>query len=148
MSTDLEFAKEQLRAGDLTCAIYSDGNIFTSKDRGIKPLLECLDSGQSFRGASAADKVVGAGAAFLYVLLEVRDLYAAVISQRAAEILQAHGIRTEYGRLVAAIQNRSGTGICPMEEAVSGETDPREALKKLRRRVEELKARETLSEKK
>ena len=62
--------------------------------------------------------VVGAAAAYLYALLGVGQLYAAVMSERAAAILAEHGILFEADTLVPLIKNRTGDGFCPMESAV------------------------------
>jgi hypothetical protein len=78
----------------------------------------------SVRGYSAADKVVGRATAFLYVLLGVSDLYAAVVSRPALDVLISHGISVEYGKCVDNIINRSGDGICPFESAVMNITTP------------------------
>lgn len=138
--TELELAKQELTAGDWTCVIRKDGEITTSKERGVKPLLGFLDDGKDLRGAFAADKVVGAGAAFLYVLLGVREVYAGVMSEPAKQVLTEHGVQTKCDQLVPRIWNRAGTGSCPIEEAVSGEQEPQEALKKIRARLAELQA--------
>ena len=106
--------------------------------QGIRPLLELLESGQDMSGFSAADRVVGKAAAFLYCLLGVSSVYAKVISAPALQALQSHGIDTHYDTRVSAIRNRTGDGFCPMETAVWDLKDPkkapdaiREALKKL-----------------
>lgn len=58
--------------------------MLTSTERGVKPLLQWLDGENSVKGFSAVDKVVGRAAAFLYVLLEVKEVYAGVMSEGAA----------------------------------------------------------------
>lgn len=85
MKTDAERAMEQLAVGGWTAVLCRDGELFVSRERGVKPLLDWLDSGRDFRGFSAADKVVGKAAAFLYVLLGVREVRAPVMSGGAAE---------------------------------------------------------------
>ena len=134
-ASDLDRAKALLTGGT-TCAIVCGARCETSCLRGVKPLLGWLEG--DWRGASAADKVVGRAAAFLYVLLGVKALYAAVLSEPAAEVLRAHGISVSYGRLAARIVNRAGDGLCPMESAVMGEDDPRRALEKIKAKRMEL----------
>ena len=133
--SDLDRAKALLTGGT-TCAIVRGARCETSCLRGVKPLLGWLEG--DWRGASAADKVVGRAAAFLYVLLGVKALYAAVLSEPAAEVLRTHGISVSYGRLAARIVNRAGDGLCPMESAVMGEDDPRRALEKIKAKRMEL----------
>lgn len=116
--------KKTLSEGGYTCVIAKDAQILTTKLRGVKPLLGWLEDGTDLSGALAADKVVGKAAAFLYVLLKVHFVYAAVISKPALEVFARYGIEVEYGRLVDAIENRTKTGFCPMEQAVWDVDEP------------------------
>lgn len=139
MSEALAYARAELETGVFTCVLRRGTRTLTSVERGVKPLLDWLDAGTDLHGFSAADRVVGNGAAFLYVLLGVEELYANVLSHAAAETLERNGIRVTYGTLVETIQNRQKTGSCPIEEAVKGEADPHAALAKIRERLKELK---------
>ncbi|MBR6331535.1 MAG: DUF1893 domain-containing protein [Dehalococcoidales bacterium] len=140
MMTELiEKAKGILEEGRYTCVICSDRETITSTTRGVKPLTDLLDAGRDVRGMSAADNVIGRGAAFLYALLGVKEVYGKIISQPAAEVLESNGIRYEYGELVKNIINREGTGLCPMEEATLTATDPKDAFERIKRKQEELR---------
>ena len=140
MNTELNLAKKQLTNDHLTCAIRKDGAVFTSTERGVAPLLGYLDEGLNLSRAYAADRVVGNGAAYLYVLLKVRAVYADVMSRPAFDTLTKYGIEAEYGELVDHIQNRRGDGICPIEEAVAAAKTPTDALRRIRVRLAELRA--------
>ena len=118
MMTDLENAKQILSSGGYTCVLCNGEKTFTSNERGVKPLVTWHESGDFFGGFSAADKVVGKGAAFIYVLLGVSAVYAGIISHPALELLQKSGIHVEYGEAVPHIINRRGDGFCPIETAV------------------------------
>ena len=120
----LKKAKQLLLTGQYTCVLVKDSDVLTSTHRGVRPLVDWLHSDLSVRGYSAADKVVGRATAFLYVLLGVSDLYAAVVSRPALDVLISHGISVEYGKCVDNIINRSGDGICPFEQAVMNITTP------------------------
>lgn len=111
-------AKKILLEGGYTCVLVGGGEVHTSKDRGVKPLVRFLESGTVAGGLSAADKVIGRATAYLYVLLQVREVYSQVISRPAVEVLESHGIGVTYDTLVPNIINRKGDGICPFEEAV------------------------------
>ena len=115
---ELHHAVELLRAGNYTCVLRRDDDIVADRRRGIRPLLELLDSGKDFSDYAAADKVVGKAAAHLYCLLGVKAVYAGVISQRARAVLENAGIAVTFGTEVSAIRNRAGDGLCPMETAV------------------------------
>ena len=135
---DLEKARSLLEKENYTCVICRGDDVITDRRRGVRPLLELLESGKDLHGYNAADKVVGKAAAFLYCLLGVKALHAGVLSVPARDVLVSAGISVEWGSLVPAIRNRAGDGFCPMETAVWDLTDPalapdaiRNALKKL-----------------
>ena len=135
---DLEKARSLLEKENYTCVICRGDDVITDRRRGIRPLMELLESGKDLHGYSAADKVVGKAAAFLYCLLGVKALHAGVLSVPARDVLVSAGISVEWGSLVPAIRNRAGDGFCPMETAVWDLTDPslapdaiRETLQKL-----------------
>lgn len=139
MKTDLEKAKQLLSEGGFTLAMVKGEETITSAERGIRPLIELLDSVDDLNGFSAADKVVGKAAAFMYVLLGVKYLYADVISRRALDVLKMHGIIAEYGTLTDAIRNRTNTGFCPMETAVINISEPHEALEAVCEKLAQMK---------
>lgn len=139
MRSDIEKAKSLLKSGGYTCVLCSEDKVYTSTERGVKPLLAWIDGGTDMSGFSAADKVVGKAAAFLYVILGVKAVYAGVISEPAEKVLTENGIAVEYGTLTDAIRNRAGTGFCPMETAVKNISEPYAALEAVRRKIKELK---------
>lgn len=141
MNYDLINAIEILNKENFTCVLCCGDDKYISAKRGVKPLLDLLDSGVDFNGFSAADKVVGNAAAFLYVLLGVREVYAYVISEAAINTLTENGIKIQYGSAVKYIINRTGDGSCPMEESVKGITDPAEALNAIRIKLKEMSKR-------
>ncbi len=118
MSMYLKKAKKIFYSVDYSCVICNDTDVYTSKLRGVKPLVKYLSDGFNFRGFSAADKVVGKATAFLYIKLGVKELYASVISRPALYRLEKERVSVEYDVLVDNIINRKGDGICPFEEAV------------------------------
>lgn len=137
--SDIQKAKQLLENSDNTCVICGNGEVFTSQKHGVAPLLGWLDEGKSFNGYSAADKVVGNGAAFLYVVLGVREVYAGVISESALQTLTTHDITVTYATLTEMIRNRDNTGQCPIEASVAGITSPDQAIAAIRKRLSELK---------
>lgn len=131
-------AKDILAKGNYTCVLYDGERLFVDTKRGVAPLLSFLESKESFAGFSAADKVVGAGAAYLYVLLGIRELYAEVISENAKKIILAHGISLFYGQSVPFIKNRAGNGTCPIELAVAEAKDAEDALGLIKAKLKQL----------
>lgn len=109
--------------------------------RGVQPLVEWLSAGTDLHGFSAADKVVGKATAFLYVLAGVKEVYAPVMSEKARDVFMEYGIGFECKEVVDAIINRTGTGICPMEHAVTEIETPEEAYLAVRRTLAFLAAK-------
>lgn len=128
MNENLIAARTHLESGSYTCVLCRGKEVITDTRRGIRPLLQLLEQKRTWRGYCAADKVVGKAAAFLYQLMEIDAVYAQIISQPAAQVLNSCGIQLEYHTLVPAIRNRDNTGFCPMETAVWDIHDPSEAL--------------------
>ncbi len=128
MLSDICRAEKILKDGGYTCVLLKGEIRYTSRERGVKPLISFLESGGDFSGFSAADKTVGAGAAYLYVLLGVREVWAAVLSESAKKVLDDNGIKTYCESLVPQIINRAGDGVCPIERAVSAADTPKDAL--------------------
>lgn len=131
---DLKRARTLLKEGSYTCVLCKGDTVHTATARGVKPLVDWLDSGLDLKGFSAADKVVGRATAFLYVLLGVRAVHALVMSTPAREALESCGITALCDREVSGIINRRGDGPCPFEETVLGITSPQEALIAIRRK--------------
>ena len=135
MKADLTKAINVLNDGQYTCVLCKGDEIYTRTERGVKPLLDLLNSGIDLKGFSAADKVVGKAAAFLYILLGVKEAYARMMSESAIYTLARNGIYPQCDISVANIINRAGTGYCPMEEAVDQMLDPRKALQAIRAKL-------------
>lgn len=132
--TDLEKARQVLSEGGYTCVLCRGDDVYTATARGVKPLVDWLDSGLDLHMFSAADKVVGRATAFLYVLLGVKEVHALVMSSPAKEALIAGGIAAYCDKEVPGIINRRGDGPCPFEDAVLGIADPVEALAAIRKK--------------
>lgn len=135
---NLAKARTMLDTGDYTCVVCLGDTLHTATDRGVKPLLNWVEAGFDLTGFSAADRVVGRGAAFLYCLLQVKEVYAQVMSRPAAQVLEAHGIAVSTDSLVDGIINRKGTGPCPFEEAVMEITNARQALTAIRNKMAQM----------
>ena len=138
MNENLMKAKKLLDANEYTCVIQNEECVYTSCERGVKPLLTWVNEGVDFAGFSAADKVVGKAAAFLYVLLKVEAVYAKIISVPATHVLEEHGIAVFFDENVEAIHNRTNTGFCPMETAVWDITNVQEAFVAIENKAAEL----------
>ncbi len=132
MNEQLKQAVQLLKKEGYTCVWVKNDAVTASCERGVKPLLQRIDSGKSLEGFYAADKVVGKGAAMLYIKLKPAEVYACVISEPAKKALELYNIPVFYETCTENISNRTNTGICPMEEAVLGIDEPDAAIKAIR----------------
>lgn len=128
MHEELERAKELMILESYTCVITLDGITFKSKEKGLQPLLDWLYSGNKYTGWRLCDKVVGRAAAFLHIILGVREIYADVVSQPAKDLLEEHNVTVNAGEIVPAILNAAKDGPCPLETAVEGITDANDSI--------------------
>jgi hypothetical protein len=131
-----------LKRENHTCVIQSGDQTLTSCTRGVAFLLSLSEDTTNLSGALVADKVVGRGAAFLYVLLNVRAVYALVMSECAREVLLQHGIQAFCEQCPPRIVNRDNTGFCPIETAVQNDTDPLLARVHIREKLASLTRKE------
>ena len=136
---DIEKAKELLSLNDYTCVLCRGDDVKTFTQRGVRPLFELIRKGESVKGFSGADKVIGRATAFLYVLLGISEVYARVISRPALSVLTEHKISVEYDTLTDNIINRRGDGICPFEEAVLDINSAADAYEAIQKKLSETK---------
>ena len=138
MDINLSKAKDVLCFGDYTCVLCKGDTVVTSTRRGVAPLVAFIESKQSYKGFSAADKVVGKATAFLYVLIGVKSIYARVISKSALQVLTENQIIVHYDNLVENIINRQGNDICPFEKTVLDITNPATAYENILNKIHEM----------
>lgn len=135
--SDLDRAKTLLQEG-CSCVLVKGDKILSSKETGIKPMLHFLSQNLDLKGFSAADKIVGRAAAFLFVKAGISNLFAKVLSVGAAKILAENNIPYSFDTKTEQIINRAGTGPCPMEETVKDIDDPEKAYETLLEKVSHL----------
>ena len=138
----LNDVKRMLLDGGYTLVIMSGEKLVTSRAKGIKPLLEAADMIDPQGTCFAADTVVGKAAAMLYAVIKADGVYGRVMSRPAVEIFEHCGIFCEYETLTDNIINRSGSGLCPMEEAVRNIEDPLLAKLAIRQKLSALQKKQ------
>ncbi|MFR7592379.1 MAG: DUF1893 domain-containing protein [Longibaculum sp.] len=136
---NLKALQEKLKSEDYTLVAQIGDHLYTSKLRGIGPIINPMKDNQLFfQDAIIVDRVIGKAAAMLLVLSQVQYVYAYVLSQKAKDILDAYHIDYDYEELVDYIINRDHSGMCPMEATVYDMTDLNEALLALTIKQKEL----------
>lgn len=127
--SNINIARNILETTDCTCVFCKGETVLTDNRRGVRPLLDLLESKKDLSGFAAADKVVGKAAAYLYCLLGIKTIHAGVISEPALAVLQKRSVEVSFSTLVPSIRNRTQDGPCPMEHAVWNIDTPQQALK-------------------
>lgn len=138
--TQLQRAAEALQNNNYTFVCINGNTVYTSTAKGIAPIMEQLEEPSPLCCSSIADKVIGKAAALLLIKGHIKELYAEILSEYAHSVLEASNIKHTWGRLVPYIINRTGDGMCPMEQCVLEINDPEEAYKSLVKKLAQLRA--------
>lgn len=128
MHPDLENAKAVLKNDNCTCVLTLGSVLFKSKEKGVQPLLDWMNSGNNYMGYMVADKVVGRAAAFIDIAMGIREIYAEIMSEGAKELLEKNHVAAYADTIVPQIMNKDKSDICPLEKAVEGIENAAEAL--------------------
>lgn len=125
-----------------TIALKKDGKLIVSQfGRGIAPALSLYDEQpELLRGADVFDTIVGKAAASIFILAGVRSVYGQTMSQSAVQLLTRHGVACSYETVTPQIINRTGTGLCPFEQAVLTIGEPEACLRVIRETLAHLRA--------
>ena len=120
---------ERLHMEQCSCVIANNQTVLSFHQRGVKDLHRLLhDESQLLKGAFIADKVVGTGAAALMIAGGAKWVYAKVVSRAALALLASSDTEVEYEVEVPYIINRSGTGVCPVEQLCAEYTTAEDCL--------------------
>lgn len=139
MSVNREKAMNLFMSEDVSFVAVKGEALITSKGIGVKPIIEQLRGNQkALEGYTIVDKVIGKAAAMLLVLTNVEFVYGFVMSETAMEVLRQHHIDYDYNKKVAFIENRTHTGMCPLEDCVKDCEDERTAFGLIEARIVEL----------
>lgn len=115
-NNDLNIAIENRDSNGYSLVVVKDEQIiYKDKSFGIFPLYDAYIKQLDFTGASAADKVVGKGAAIFFDKLNVKQLHTNLISRPALDYLQEKNVVVSYVEITDYIQNRTKDGKCPVE---------------------------------
>lgn len=116
------------------------GEITFYNKKGVRDLIWILDNcPERLKGAFVADKVIGKAAAALVINGGVSEVYADVMSQKAAALLHSYGVSCSCGEMVDSIIIPEGDTRCPLEKIVGDTDDPKEAEALLREHFLEMK---------
>ena len=87
MTDNLRKAVGVLNATDKRLVITDGEFLFSSDERGVTALLDLIEKKKyNLSNFSAADKVIGRGAALIYVKMKIKEVHGTVMSEKAKEI--------------------------------------------------------------
>ena len=78
------------------------------------------------------------GKAAALLLSNAAEVYGSVMSETAQEVLDTYQVPYSCGERVPFIQNRTRTGMCPLEDAVRDISDPAKGFDAIEARIAEL----------
>lgn len=108
--------KRELETGEYNCIVVKNDVAMHFRSPGVKTLMTLLNEDPSLlENSTVFDTIVGKGAAALLILGKVREVYAEVLSENAVSLLEEYGLKYSYKTLVTHIENRTKTGLCPIE---------------------------------
>ena len=115
-------------------AYVEDHRIFSSDRNWLYPIFDLervLDVTEYERSdLEVYDKVVGRAAAFLFIDMRIKHLYAGVLSVPARDILDSHNLLYDYNEIVERVE-------CKTEEMLLDVSDLKQGLSILREYVKE-----------
>ncbi|NLE04266.1 MAG: DUF1893 domain-containing protein [Crenarchaeota archaeon] len=132
--SDLELAKTQLYQKQLTLVIVKNGIIlYQTANSRISGFLSAIEKlGSSLAGASVADRVVGKAVALLCVFINIKNVYASLLSQSAYFVFIQNNISCSYTEIVENILNKNKTDLCPFEKIALNLSQPNDAYQSFR----------------
>jgi len=134
----IKSVKEDILERSYSLVLYgADGLVHASFGSGVKPLLHVYENDDT-KGLYAGDKIIGRASAMILTLMDVSYIFAKIISEPAIEFLTKYNIELEYEYSVDRVMNRDKSGLCPMEESVLGEEDPKRALELIKAKIAQL----------
>lgn len=133
-------AEKILKENNFSFVAVKGDEIYTSKKRGISPVIEIIDENRDFlNGATVADRVIGKAAAMLLSKYGVAEIFAVLTSDKAIEYLKNKNVKFSYDSKAEYIINRDRTDMCPMEKTVIGTDDENLAETLIREKLQQLK---------
>lgn len=134
----LEKAKSITKNTDAVFAYVSENKEITSCKNGIGFVASLCNSSEDLSSGAVSDKIVGKAAALLFTLLGVKLIHAETASEGAIEVFERYGIEYTFDIKTKVIANRTGDGLCPMENAVRDIDAPKAALAAINKTLERL----------
>lgn len=133
-------ATEILKKEHCSFVLYHNENqIACETGIGLKPIMAVLrQDKRGFEGAVIADKVIGKAAALMVVLGGAEAVHGDLMSETAIKVLERFQVPYTNTVVVPIIENRTQTGMCPLEQSVQQVEDPEEAYDVIEETIKQL----------
>ena len=137
---ELDRAKMLIRTGKAECVLVKNGKItHIERGRGVSPLLRLYDRNpDAMRGGIIVDKVIGRAAAAIAISGGAAFVHGELMSEDAQRYLKEYNIAASHVLMVHRILNRKRDGLCPLEQSVSGISNPQQAMSAMRKRIAQM----------
>lgn len=107
--------------------------IYSSEDKGLRPLFDCLQKYKEKSGLILHDKVIGLAAAKLIVYSEIiKEVVTTIASIPAKKFLDDNGITIRALNVVANIMTKDRSAVCPGEVIALSTETPDDFLQKIK----------------
>lgn len=128
----------QLDENNYSCIIKNNDVTQSFTQRGVFDLHDLVEKkDEILKGGYIADKIVGKGAASMMIIGGIKAVRTHVISLNALNLLKEHNVIVHYDTVVETINNRTNTGMCPVETRVKDCTTLEQCWKQIQQFVAE-----------
>lgn len=133
----MEEAKKLIKEEAASFVVIKEGKIqYRDKGIGVRPIMQVLSKDKELlKGAVIVDKMIGKAAAMLLSMGGAVWVHGVLMSEAAENYLTARKIGFSFDESIPFVSNRTKDGLCPLEDAVAGVEDEREAYEKLKDRI-------------
>ncbi|MDR0671312.1 MAG: DUF1893 domain-containing protein [Oscillospiraceae bacterium] len=127
-------ARVALTRGEKTFVIVGENKLLYHSDkRGLRPLLELIDSDPSrLEGSIVGDRIVGRAAALLLIRGRVKAVFAQLIADEAIDLLQRHGVLPTWQETIPYVVERDMTSRYKLDLYLKEVEDPQRAVAMIR----------------
>ncbi|MEA5002840.1 MAG: DUF1893 domain-containing protein [Christensenella sp.] len=127
----VEQLQKDIQSGAYSCVCYDENTrLYGVCGRRLLPLWE-LSRKHDLKGKYVGDKVIGKAAAMILIAGGAAYAYANLMSVSAQTEFEKHGVAFDCETTAATIKNAARDGMCPMEAAMQGISDPQAAVQKI-----------------
>lgn len=107
--------------------------IYSSREKGLRPLFDCLERYKGKSGLILHDKVIGLAAAKLIVYSEIiAQVITRASSAPAKKFLEDNGVVINAYHVTANIMTKDGSAVCPGEVIALNSDTPDDFSRKIK----------------